>query len=216
MKKQLIITADGSHSLFIPKLKETCHSKHGAIAEAQHVFIKNGLKFHPKQNLKILEIGFCTGLNTILTLENIGSKKIFFTTLEPYPISEDIYNKLNFHTFIKSDQSTFLKLHKCEWEKNIPLNNCFTLHKKKVKLQDFVTEEKFDVIYFDAFAPNKQEEMWTKSVFKKCFELLNNHGFLVTYCSKGIVKRTLKDIGFEVATLTGPPKKREMIRAKKK
>ena len=215
MKKQLIITKDGSHSLFIPRLNETYHSKNGAITEAMHVFIRNGLHFHSKRNLNILEIGFGTGLNALLTLENLGNKKVHYTTLEPFPIVEETYNKLNFHAFTKSDEESFLQLHNCEWEKEIQLSTNFTFFKTNNKLQNF-NSGKFDIIYFDAFAPEKQPEVWTKTVFEKMYCLLKENGFLVTYCAKGIVKRMLKSVEFEVESLVGPPGKREMVRANKK
>ena len=216
MKKELIITKDGSHSLFVPDLNETYHSIHGSISEGLHVFIKNGIHSHSKKNINILEIGFGTGLNTLLTLENIKNKKVHYTSLEPHPISSEIYNKLNFHTLTNSDSDTFLELHTSDWEEEIFISENFTLYKTQKSLQNFISEKKFDIIYFDAFAPEKQAEMWTKTVFEKMYCLLKENGFLVTYCAKGVVKRTLKSVGLEVETLEGPPGKREMIRANKK
>ena len=216
MKKELIITKDGSHSLFVPDLNENYHSVHGSISEAIHVFIKNGIHSHPKQNINILEIGFGTGLNTLLTLENIKNRKVHYTSLEPHPISSEIYNKLNFYTLTNSNSETFLKLHTSDWEKEVSISEKFTLFKTQTRLQNFISEKKFDIIYFDAFSPEKQTEMWTMEVFEKCFNLLNEDGFLVTYCAKGIFRRTLKSVGFEVVSLDGPPGKRQMTRANKK
>lgn len=215
MKKELIITKDGSHSLFVPDLNETYHSVHGSISEAIHVFINSGLLSHPKKKINILEIGFGTGLNTLLTLENIKNRKIHYTSLEPYPISSEIYNKLNFHTVTNSNFETFLKLHTSDWEEEVFISENFTLYKTQKKIQNFISEKKFDIIYFDAFSPEKQTEMWTTEVFEKCFDLLNKDGFLVTYCAKGIFRRTLKSVGFEVISLDGPPGKRQMTRANK-
>lgn len=215
MKKELIITKDGSHSLFVPDLNETYHSVHGSISEAIHVFINSGLLSHRKKNINILEMGFGTGLNTLLTLKNIKHRKIHYTSLEPYPISSEIYNKLNFHTLINSDSDTFLELHTSNWEEEVFISENFTLYKTQKKIQNFISKKNFDIIYFDAFSPEKQTEMWTTEVFEKCFDLLNKDGFLVTYCAKGIFRRTLKSVGFEVISLDGPPGKRQMTRANK-
>lgn len=216
MKKELILTNDGSHSLFVKKLNETYHSIHGSIVEANHVFIRNGLQFHRKLNINILEIGFGTGLNALLTLLNINQKRVNYTSLEPFPISDKIYNKLNFHELLKTDKDTFIKLHNSNWEKNVHFTENFQLKKLKKKIQHFNSSKKFDIIYFDAFAPEKQTEMWTKEILNKCYHFLKPKGFLVTYCAKGVVKRRLKEVGFYVESLAGPPGKREMIRAFKK
>ena len=213
MKKELILTNDGSHSLFIKKLNETYHSIHGSIAEAIHVFIRNGLQYHHKLNINILEVGFGTGLNALLTLLNLNQKRVNYTSLEPFPISDKIYNKLNFHELLKSDKETFIKLHNSDWEENVSFTKNFNLYKVRKKIQYFNSSEKFDIIYFDAFAPEKQSEIWSKEVLSKCYHLLKPEGFLVTYCAKGAVKRTLKQVGFFVESLDGPPGKREMIRA---
>jgi len=216
MKKELIITKDGSHSLFVPDINENYHSVYGSISESIHVFINNGLYSHPKKNINILEIGFGTGLNTLLTLENIKDKNVNYTSLEPHPISSETYKKLNFHTLTSSSSESFLELHTSEWEVDVMISKHFTLYKTQTRLQDFSIENKFDIIYFDAFSPEKQMEMWTIDVFEKCFNLLNKNGFLITYCAKGIFRRTLKAAGFEVISLDGPPGKRQMTRANKK
>ena len=215
MVKEIIITKDGSHSLFVPDLNETYHSRNGAISESKHVFIKNALLMHPENNIKILEVGFGTGLNTWLTLENIGNKKIHYTTLEPFPIKKEIYTKLNFNKFIHSNYKLFIKTHTSKWNKNINLCNNFVLHKLNHPIQNYCPKKKFDIIYFDAFAPNKQSEMWTQEILEKCFKIINENGFLVTYCAKGKIKRLLQSIGFKLEVLKGPPGKREMIRARK-
>jgi len=215
MKKELIITKDGSHSIFVPTLIETYHSKHGAITESMHIFIRNGLQYHSKNNLNILEVGFGTGLNTLLTLENLNNKNVHYTTLEPHPITEVIYSNLNYYFFTKSDKNTFLRIHTSDWEKEIKLSESFTLFKSKQSLQDFISKKKYDIIYFDAFAPEKQAEIWEREVLEKCYHLLNNNGILITYCAKGIVRRTLKSVGLKVESLAGPPVKREITRANK-
>ncbi len=216
MKKELIITKDSSHSLFVPTLNETYHSKNGAITESMHIFIKNGIQYHLKNNLAILEVGFGTGLNTVLTLENSNNKTVNYTTLEPHPITKSIYSNLNYYSFTKSDKNTFLKIHTSNWEEEIELSKNFTLFKSKKKIQDFISKKKYDIIYFDAFAPDKQPNMWEQNIFKECFYLLNKNGFLITYCAKGIVKKNLKSAGFQVEKLAGPPGKREITRANKR
>ena len=135
--------------------------------------------------------------------------------MEPYPISSEIYNKLNFHTVTNSNAETFFKLHTTDWEEEVFISENFTLYKTQKKIQNFISEKKFDIIYFDAFSPEKQTEMWTTEVFEKCFDLINKDGFLITYCAKGIFRRTLKSVGFEVISLDGPPGKRQMTRANK-
>ena len=210
---KIITTKDGSNSLFNRELNEIYHSIHGAISESMHVFIKNGVKKHKNKNISILEIGFGTGLNAILTLGNLDDKNIEYTTLEPYPITKEIYHKLNFYKYSNIKKDEYLKIHECEWGRKIAISKRFTIIKLIEKIGDFATKDKFNIIYFDAFAPNKQKEMWTREILEKCFNLLRNNGFLVTYCSKGYVKRLLQEIGFNVKNLPGPPGKREMIQA---
>ncbi|MBC8267065.1 MAG: tRNA (5-methylaminomethyl-2-thiouridine)(34)-methyltransferase MnmD [Flavobacteriales bacterium] len=218
MQKELITTSDGSHSFFVPSLNETYHSKHGAIAEAKHVFIENGLMATNKNKVNILEVGFGTGLNTLLTLQKAKEQKleVFYNCLEPYPLKKEEYSKLNFTNFLDCPKENLMALHNGIWEKEIQLQANFTLLKNKVAVQIFTTNKKIDIIYFDAFAPEKQPEMWRKSVFKKMYNYLKDDGFLVTYCAKGVVKRTMKAVGFEIIVLDGPPGKRQMTRANKK
>ena len=215
MEKEIIITKDGSHSLFIAKINETYHSNHGAILESTHVFIKNGIKHHPKQNLNILEIGFGTGLNTLLSIQNTMDKNVHYTSTEPFPIHSNIYTKLNYYKLCNTSKESFTRLHTEKWEIDINITSNFIFHKTIKTFQKLSTDKKFDIIYFDAFAPDKQPEMWNEDIFIKCYKLLNKDGFIVSYCAKGIVKRTLKKVGFHIENLKGPPGKREMIRANK-
>lgn len=218
---KLKTTADGSHTLFVPELNETYHSIHGAIQESQHVFIKNGLRyFNNKETINILEIGFGTGLNTLLTLLAIenSSQKVDYVSLEKFPLPNELIQQLNYPTQLKlntTQTALFNDLHKCEWNTPTPISNNFNLLKIEEDLADFQTTTTFDLIYFDAFAPEKQAELWTDVIFSKIYSLLNAGGILVTYCAKGVVKRTIKSVGFQLETLPGPPGKREMIRAKK-
>ncbi len=215
---KVIKTNDGSFSLFDVKMKESYHSKHGAIKEAKHVFLKNGLLSLNKDEIAILEIGFGTGLNTLLTLKE--SKKnninINYHTLEPYPISQNMYNILNYHKILGMEKQIFLELHNIKWNEEKKIDDFFILKKIKKSIQMFNAEKKYDLVYFDAFSPKKQPELWKPDILKKIFFLLKNNGFLVTYCAQGKFKRNLKEIGYQVISLDGPPGKREMIKAIRK
>lgn len=223
MEKEIIQTADGSHSIYIKELDEHYHSIHGAIQESKHVFINAGLNFgineQKKKSVNIFEVGFGTGLNAFLTLLQAEQNNIpiQYTSIEFYPLNAEFYEKLNYTESLseKGMQDLFLKLHQAEWEKEIEISHAFTLHKLHESIQEYSTPEKFDVIYFDAFGPRAQSEMWTKQIFEKMFSILATDGILVTYCAKGEVKRILKSVGFKVESLQGPPGKREMIRAMK-
>ena len=217
MENKLVITNDGSHSIFNPEINECYHSKHGAIVEAEHVFIRNGFSVVNKQNLNILEIGFGTGLNALLTSQKAVQKKVTvnYQTMELYPVSEDNYSKLNFTDLIGIEQDELLKLHTTKWEKKCKINEFFSLTKFNTDLENYTSDTKFDIIYFDAFSPEKQPELWTNTIFMKMHNYLKEGGFLVTYCAKGIVKRTMKSVGFEIIVLDGPPGKRQMTRANK-
>lgn len=220
---KFIISDDGSHTLYHEALNETYHSTHGAIQESQHVFIKMGLDFlEDLSEIKILEIGFGTGLNAFLAVlfqQHNPNKKIEYTTLEPFPIPKEIYASLNFSEIMKVEESNkvlFQHLHDSEWEKRISLSESFILSKLKRKLEDFTGESNyFDVIFFDAFAPNKQEEVWSLENINKCYNALRDHGIFVTYCAQGQLRRNLESVGFSVERLPGPPGKREMLRATK-
>jgi tRNA U34 5-methylaminomethyl-2-thiouridine-forming methyltransferase MnmC len=211
---KVIITADGSSSIYVEELDEQYHSVHGAVNESMHVYIKYGLEFKTakKKEISILEMGFGTGLNTLLTYLNNNSNNINYVSLEKFPVLENIVDKLNYNE-IEGASNIFNKLHELDWNKEHSLSESFTFTKVKTGLEEFESSKKFDVIYYDAFAPDVQPELWTEDIFRKCFELLNNNGCLVTYCAKGQVKRNLKSAGFTLEGLPGPKGKREMTRA---
>ena len=218
MTNKLVITNDGSHSIFNPEVNETYHSKHGAIVEAEYVFIKNGLLAEKKKQFNILEIGFGTGLNALLTAQKAKQKNISvnYHGIELYPVETTNYTQLNFCELIGIDNSELLKLHECNWETENKIHDFFKLTKNKITLENYTSNTKFDIIYFDAFSPEKQPQLWTAEIFKNMHNLLKEDGFLVTYCAKGAVKRTMKEVGFEIVVLDGPPGKRQMTRANRK
>lgn len=222
MERKIITTSDGSHSIFIPELNEHYHSFHGAIRESKHVFIEAGLKYvaAQQQTIHILEIGLGTGLNALLTFMEAQtlSKSVHYTALEAFPLSVEITGKLNYIEALHAEEyaALFDLIHGSEWEKETAITTACTLKKLKNTLQEvLLPDDHFDLIYFDAFGPPVQPEMWTEEVFAKIYKATKNKGVLVTYCAKGEVKRTLKKVGFTIQNLPGPPGKREMIRAVK-
>ena len=218
MKKEIIKTRDGSNTLFVPEFDETYHSSHGAIQESLHVFIRNGLKFKSELNdLSLLEVGFGTGLNALLSFIDSEETniKIRYTSIEAYPLKWDLVSKLNYIDLISFGKYSekYKKMHTCNWESFAILSPYFTLRKQNIKLQDVLYDNEFDVIYFDAFAPRVQPDLWTEQIFASMYKALKPEGVLVTYCAKGSVKRDLKYVGFELQSIPGPPGKREMSRA---
>jgi len=216
---KIITTQDGSHSLLNEQLNETYHSVHGALQESKHVFIQHGLDFvsknHGNTTIHILEVGFGTGLNALLTLQQAKTENlsIQYTTLEAFPVEENIWSKLNYAESSDSKEH-FEKLHRAEWNQSENISPNFNLRKLHTTLQKVVLElNQYDLIYFDVFAPNKQPEMWELPMLQKIAEAMKSRGLFVTYCAKGQLKRDLKSVGFSVETLPGPPGKREMVRA---
>jgi tRNA U34 5-methylaminomethyl-2-thiouridine-forming methyltransferase MnmC len=217
---------DGSQTLYWRELDETYHSRHGAIAESQHVFIKMGWDFQtqrqnfsPQNPLRILEIGLGTGLNALLTQLVAQNQAIstFYQSLEPYPIEPELIQKLNYTKNLGIENAYFEDLHQAEWEQSVRLHTYFDLKKTKQRLEDWQPQpDFFHLIYFDAFAPNKQSEVWSVENLEKCYQSLQKDGILVTYCSQGQFKRNLKSVGFALENLPGPPHKREMTRATKR
>jgi tRNA U34 5-methylaminomethyl-2-thiouridine-forming methyltransferase MnmC len=215
---KIITTADGSHTIYVPELDEHYHSVHGAVQESNHIFIKSGFETCSANPLSILEIGFGTGLNVLLTvLSNEKSdKEVHYVSLEKYPVDPDILNTINHREFAgKSGKELFSTIHKSQWNKEIMISNNFYLTKIETDFTTFQPEGKFDLIYFDAFGPAKQPEMWTGRIFDNISAVTKKEGIFVTYSAKGQVKRNLKAAGFIVNLLPGPPGKRQIIRAVK-
>ena len=222
MKRSIITTSDGSKTIQIEGWNEQYHSIHGALQEAKHVYINAGLKTflerQPKQNaLTVLEIGFGTGLNALLTaLESLNiSQEICYHGIEAYPVEAEELQALGYHTLIGSDPSIFQNIHNCSWHETHKILPHFSIVKRQAFFSDIAEVNAFDVIYFDAFGPRVQPNLWIESIFKKMYEALRPNGLLVTYCAKGSVRRCMQAAGFKVERLTGPPGKREMLRATK-
>jgi tRNA U34 5-methylaminomethyl-2-thiouridine-forming methyltransferase MnmC len=217
---ELITTADGSHSLYVTELDETYHSRHGAVQESMHVFIEMGLRFKALTQTKtaILEVGFGTGLNALLTAkEAIGNgHQIDYTTLETFPLNQPLVDQLNYAQSDEKLQLLFRDIHGATWNEAVVINENFRLEKVQQPLQQFRAVNQFDLVYYDAFGPPRQPEMWEQAIFNLLFVMLKPAGILVTYCAKGQVRRNMLAAGFEVERLQGPPGKREMLRATKR
>lgn len=218
MKREIRLTADGSPTLYVPELDVTYHSIHGSVQEAKHVFIEHGLKHVCTQieNVHVLEIGFGTGLNAFLSalFAQENQSPLSYVGLEAFPVEEQIWTALSYSSSIE-EQNSYQELMNSKWEEPQEIQTYFTLTKTAVRIQDWQSDKKFDLIYFDAFGPSAQADMWQKSIFEKLFAVLNNRGVLVTYCAQGQFKRDLKAVGFSLEALPGPPGKREMTRATK-
>ena len=212
-------TADGSYTLYVPELDEHYHSVKGALTESQHIFINMGLKHSSVSSPRILEIGLGTGLNCFLTLLNAEEDKrhIHYTSIEQFPLGMDVIQKLDYPSIIgRGHNADYLAIHQAPWEEDTKLSPWFTLHKVEGDFTNYTFEKGYDIIYFDAFAPEKQPEMWEQSLFNSLYQILNEGGILTTYCAKGIVRRMLQSAGFIVERLAGPPGgKREILRATK-
>ncbi len=219
MKRNIILTRDGSTTIQIEEWNECYHSKFGAIQEAQHVFIKNGLSLFENKSISILEIGFGTGLNALITF--LESKKlnqtIDYIGVEGYPISVEEVLSMNYVTELNAedDNSTFKKMHECDWDKQIILRDDFLFTKRNQFFEEIDDFERFDLIYFDAFGYNVQPELWSAAIFQKMYNALKSKGVLVTYAARGVIKRNMNEVGFKVEKRSGPPGKREMFLAKK-
>lgn len=219
-KRELRITGDGSHTFHIPEWNEQYHSKHGAIQEALHVYIKEGLHYKLQENpsaINLLEMGFGSGLNCLLSYLESETKKIklHYTSVDAYPLLLEEVKLLNFHTELAIPQNVFLQFHKTPWNKIVSFSDCFSLTKKQALFENVDFSDEFDLIYFDVFGIRVQPELWTVEIFKKMYEALKSGGALITYASNGQTRRNLQNVNFKVEKLKGPPGKKEMIRALK-
>lgn len=220
MKREIVQTSDGSTTIHLPEWNENYHSKHGAIQEAKHVFIKNGLSLFNGKSVSILEIGFGTGLNAFITyLETQNSiQSIDYVGVEAYPVSFEEVAQMNYVSELnaESESAVFQKMHESEWNTNVKISEGFSLTKRKQFFNEIIDVEQFDLIYFDAFGFRVQPELWSTEIFLKMFNALKHDSYLVTYAARGSVKRSMLEVGFTVEKLEGPPGKREMFRAYKK
>ncbi|MEP2934896.1 MAG: tRNA (5-methylaminomethyl-2-thiouridine)(34)-methyltransferase MnmD [Gilvibacter sp.] len=222
MKRSFLKTGDGSLTIHLSQWDEQYHSKHGAIAEAKHVFLKEGVAFYCAHNpevspVRILEIGFGTGLNCFLT--NIWARehnlKVRYTGVEKFPVVATEVSQLNYAQQLDAALKEFESLHTAPWESWQEISKNLALFKHQNDFEKLDYDANFDLIYFDAFGPRVQPELWSEAIFKKMFKALAPNGVLVTYSAKGEVRRTLKNVGFTVERLPGPPFKRHMLRGVK-
>jgi tRNA U34 5-methylaminomethyl-2-thiouridine-forming methyltransferase MnmC len=219
LEREIIRTKDGSTTIHIKDWDECYHSKHGAIQEAQHVFIKNGLALYQNQSVSILEIGFGTGLNAFITY--LESKKlnldIDYVGVEAYPVSISELSAMNYVSELNADDKNaiFNLFHESNWEEKVVIDPFFTITKRQQFFEEINDFEQYDLIYFDAFGYRVQPDLWSTSIFEKMYTALRPGGKLVTYAARGVVKRSMIEVGFTVEKLPGPPGKREMFRATK-
>jgi tRNA U34 5-methylaminomethyl-2-thiouridine-forming methyltransferase MnmC len=218
MERSIIVTEDGSHSMYVPLLNEHYHSTHGAIQESMYVFIQAGLMQVEADHVTIFEVGFGTGLNALLTYLNLpAGKRVTYISVEKYPLETDEVDHLNYAQILNpAAQQAFRNMHDCEWGSEVLISDNFTLLKVKGDLSDiqYNSLPKFDLIYFDAFAPEKQPKMWNPQLFQQLRMQCNNGAIFVTYCAKGQVRRDLQQAGFLMERLPGPPGKFQMLRGK--
>ena len=219
----LVFSKDGSHTLLKTSLNETYHSRNGALQESIHVYIKNGLLvFKELEKVVVLEVGFGTGLNALLTWNKAEELKlkVEYHTLEPFPIESEITAQLNYPSLLEVEEprsaKRFKHLHDAVWEEEVILSEYFTIYKYKYTLEEKIfPPNTFNVCYFDAFAPNHQEDVWREENFKKVYDSLVEGGILTTYCAQSVFKRALRAVGFNVEALEGPKWKKEMTWGRK-
>lgn len=214
MKKEILVTGDGSRTIHMPELNESYHSTHGALQEALHVFISNGLALLKEQEIKVFELGFGTGLNAILAYRFSEEKnvKIDYVGVEAFPVDLEMVTELEYTAFLKvEEREVFQRMHEAKWGEEVKLSDTFFFKKIQSKVEDLGTfSSDFDIVFFDAFGPRTQGELWKPDVLQKMGEYLKENGILTTYCAQGQFRRDLKSVGFNVTKVPGPPGKREM------
>lgn len=218
MKIETLTCADGSSTLYLPEMDETYHSRKGAVTESEYVYITQGVSEIDKENISILEFGFGTGLNALLSFRyaSLHGKKLDYLTIEKFPLDEEILQQINYAGYLEMDEA-WNHMQSLPWQSAQDWGDCHTLTKWKGDfLEAPIPANTFDIVFYDAFAPSKQSEVWSIEYLQKVWDALRMDGILVTYCAQGQFKRNLKSLGFEVETLPGPPGKMEMVRAKKK
>jgi len=216
MFREIRTTADGSHTIFVPGLNENYHSIHGAIRESLHVFIMQGLHTVKKPFVRILETGFGTGLNALLTLKEVTGtgRSAYYHAVEKYPLEPHEFESLNHADSLGNPfMDLFDRMHRAGWGFSAVINEHFTLFKEKSDFREMNPDGLFDLVYYDAFDPKKQPGLWSESLFSRIAEYMVPGGVLVTYSAKGSVRRALINNGFQVEKVPGPPGKKEMIRA---
>ena len=222
LKRKLITTADGSHTIYVSEWDEHYHSVNGAIQESMHVYIDAGLNQCSLPSISILEIGFGTGLNALLSYIEAGKRgiNVQYTGLEKYPLPVEVYSQLNYPVRMPetptSVDSLFQQIHTAPWNERVELASFFVMTKVETDICACTLSDKYDVVYYDAFAPDKQPDVWSQPIFDKLFAAMNPGGILTTYCAKGEVRRMLQRAGFDVERIPGPPGKRQMLRAGKR
>ncbi len=218
-KKELIITDDGSHSYFVPEVGENYHSSYGAIQESRHIFIESGLCNINRKEIRIFEMGFGSGLNALLAWDYTRSKniKLEYESIELFPISPQEASLINYPDKLNIRRDDFAALHECEWDKWHEISSGFTFIKKHIDLLTYIKGDlptkAFDMVFFDAFSPEAQPELWKTPIFKFLFEAMNPDGILTSYSVRGEFRRSLLSVGFRVEKVPGPPGKRHITRA---
>ncbi len=219
MKREILTTNDGSTTIYLPDWEESYHSKHGAIQEAYHVFIKSGLSLFKGKSVSILEIGFGTGLNAFITYLEAQkvNQSVHYVGVEAYPVQAEEALQMNYVSELNVSNKTevFNRIHQISWEEKHTIASNFSLTKRKQFFQDIIDENAFDLIYFDAFGFRVQPELWSEEIFKKMYNALKSNGVLVTYACRSSIKNAMLASGFKVEKLPGAPGKREMLRATK-